>query len=300
MPTAGVGVAAQRPNRTAKTTPNRAEITRWTSQPTATDSLSTSIATIGSMPQVCIRIPNTTPPARPPATPAPPRAGSAPAPTVGRAVVIVNLLSLRPLRPAGPAWAPAGDDGHRSRPQGRAAAGLIASRGAPGRASGALPVAEVGYGPLAAGLALRRHAYNAVAVDPRRRRRSAITTSAMTGASSSGTSTCTAAGRSVDGAGMLRAEMAHRALDERSGLGGCRACLGLHKPLDDPPVAEALDPQAVAHDVPQPQQVPLGGSGEVLGAEGHRPRFGNKGGCSCRWGGRGGRGGVGGVVVALL
>jgi hypothetical protein len=99
--------------------------------------------------------------------------------------------------------------------------------------------------------------------------------------------TCTVAGRSVDGAGMLRAEMAHRAPDERSGLAGCRACLGPHQPLDDPPVAQALDLQAVAHDVPQPQQVLLGGSGEVSGAEGHRPGFGDKGCWSCRWGGRG-------------
>jgi hypothetical protein len=70
MSTAEVGVAAQRPNRTAKIAPSRAEISRWTSQPIARDSLFTSIATIGNILQVCIRIPNTTPPARPPAMPA--------------------------------------------------------------------------------------------------------------------------------------------------------------------------------------------------------------------------------------
>src|ERR687897_2479222 len=102
MPTAEVGVAAQRPNTTAKIAPNRAEITRWTSQPTATDSLSTSIATIGSISHACIRIPNTTPPARPPAIPATTRAGNATAPAAGGAVVIVYLLSLWPFRPAGP------------------------------------------------------------------------------------------------------------------------------------------------------------------------------------------------------
>src|ERR671912_2825653 len=101
MPAAEVGVAVQRPNRTAKITPNRAEISRWTSQPTATDSLSTSIATIGSISHACIRIPNTTPPARPPAIPAATRAGSATVPAVGCAVVIVYLLSLWPLRPVG-------------------------------------------------------------------------------------------------------------------------------------------------------------------------------------------------------
>src|SRR5215218_1048436 len=117
MPTTEVGVPAQRPNRTAKTAPNRAEISRWTSQPTATDSLSTSIATIGSIPQVCIRIPNTTPPVRPPATPATTRAGSATAPAVGCAVVIVNLpvaTALAPGRP--PRGRPPATYGHRSHP----------------------------------------------------------------------------------------------------------------------------------------------------------------------------------------
>jgi hypothetical protein len=44
-----------------------AEIARCTSQPTATALLPTSIAAIPIMPIICIRMPNITPPTRPPA-----------------------------------------------------------------------------------------------------------------------------------------------------------------------------------------------------------------------------------------
>jgi hypothetical protein len=44
---------------------------------------------------------------------------------------------------------------------------------------------------------------------------------------------CTAT-TSADGAGMLWAEVTHRAPDEGSGFGGRRVCLRLHESLDDP------------------------------------------------------------------
>src|SRR5215211_2155217 len=45
------------------------EMARWTTQPTTTNLLPTSMATIGIMPIACIRTPNSSPPAKPPTTP---------------------------------------------------------------------------------------------------------------------------------------------------------------------------------------------------------------------------------------
>lgn len=81
---------------------------------------------------------------------------------------------------------------------------------------------------------------------------------------------CTAA-TSTDGAGMRWAQIAHRAPDERPGFDGRRTCLRPHKSLNNSSVAHALDTQAVTHNLPEPQQVSIGGSGEILGAEGHCP-----------------------------
>ena len=63
--------------------------------------------------------------------------------------------------------------------------------------------------------------------------------------------------------------------------------LGLRKPkvpvrgMDVAGTVEAVGAQAVAYQRPDPQQFRIGGSREVLGAEGQRPGFGNKGSCSC-------------------
>jgi hypothetical protein len=63
--------------------------------------------------------------------------------------------------------------------------------------------------------------------------------------------------RSTDDAGVLWAEIAHRAPDEGPGFGGRRVCLRPNKPLNDSAKAQVLDGQAVAYDLPEPQQLPI-------------------------------------------
>jgi transposase-like protein len=57
--------------------------------------------------------------------------------------------------------------------------------------------------------------------------------------------------------GLLRAQVAHRALNEGHRLVGGRAGLRLHKSHDDPAKAQALDAQAVTYNFPEPQQVSI-------------------------------------------
>jgi len=108
---------------------------------------------------------------------------------------------------------------------------------------------------------------------------------------------CSAA-TSADGAGMLWAKVTHRAPDERRGLGGRRVRLRPHKSPDDPTEPQTLDSQPVTHDRPEPQQLPIGGGGEIFAAKGHRPCFANERYRSCRGDGRG-CGGIRCAVVAF-
>jgi hypothetical protein len=104
---------------------------------------------------------------------------------------------------------------------------------------------------------------------------------------------------SAGGAGLLRVQIAHRALDEVGGFGGRRAWLRLHQSLDDPTEAQTLDAQPIAHDLAEPQQLPSEAAARTFGGEAHRPCFGHEGCRGCRCGGQGG-GGIRRAVGALL
>lgn len=59
-----------------------------------------------------------------------------------------------------------------------------------------------------------------------------------------------------DGTGLRWAQVAHRVPDKRPGFSGRGACLRPHQSLDDPAEAQALDAQAVTHDLPSRNSSP--------------------------------------------